>query len=277
MLIRSREVGILPPAPEFARDGSWPPVTTDWLPLRLELFDAETSSLAAFTAHAIITEASEDNANPLLEEDILRSTSSYESAFSKIWVALNNRKSEYEVLYSDDPEKLITYFTGYGKLSNRSTGKELRRLTYSARWKRKDPIIQLPPGSTHEVTYSITTGLSMEHSQTLARSLGVSVGESLSGLQAKLNSQLDKEFGFKLDLTTQEERSTKLTLANQDDDHYYKLFALWHVDHRITVDALELPADKEFTKGLQPIWTPRGAVQFIESGDPFITYTRKCY
>ncbi len=44
MLIRSQEVGTLPSAPEFGDTGTWPPTATDWLPLRWELFSAETSS-----------------------------------------------------------------------------------------------------------------------------------------------------------------------------------------------------------------------------------------
>jgi len=264
VLIRSQEVGVLPSAPGFREGGIWPPVATDWVPLRWELFDAAASDREAITAYGLFARP-EIN----LTEDALSSDSLYERAL--------------------DPVEMQHAWAG---------DKELRRLLHAARWEREDPVIQLPPGSTHEMMHSVTTGLSIEHSQTLASSLGISVGSNLAGLQTKLNSELKQEFGLKLDITVQEERSTKLTLANNSDDHY-RLFALWHVYHRLTVDALvvplhqltvdadgvplykgfpqELPRGRGITispGGLRPAWVPRGAVEFVTSNEPFITYTQ---
>jgi hypothetical protein len=133
-------------------------------------------------------------------------------------------------------------------------------------------VIKLAPGSTHEVTHSVTTGLTVERSQTLAKSLGLSAGPNLTGIQAKLSSQMNKEFGLKLDITAQEPESSKLTITNQSDEHY-RLFALWHVDQRITVDALDLAVRAPRPSGqVHATWTSRGTVDFMAAHDPFITY-----
>jgi hypothetical protein len=132
-------------------------------------------------------------------------------------------------------------------------------------------VVQLPPGSTHEVTHTVTTGLSVERSQMLANSLGLSIGGDTAGIQAKLNSQLQEDFGFKLNVSAQEERSTKLTLTNPSGD-CYRLFALWHIDHRITVDALDMPVRRGLSEGFRPTWAPRGNVQFVTTNEPFITF-----
>ena len=87
------------------------------------------------------------------------------------------------------------------------------------------------------MTHSVTTGLSVEHSQKLADSLGLSLGGNLLGIQATLSGQLQQEFGLKLDITSQEQHSTTLTLTNPSDT-LCRVFALWHVDQRISVDVL---------------------------------------
>jgi hypothetical protein len=130
-------------------------------------------------------------------------------------------------------------------------------------------VIQLPPGAPHEVTYSVTTGLSTEHSVALAKSVGLSAGGKIAGHQAELNSQFRQEFGIKLDITAREEQVKKLTLTNQSSDHY-RLFSLWHVDHRITVDALSFRIESGRP---QPTWSPRSDVEFATINQPFVTDT----
>jgi len=280
MLIRSQEVGTIPSAPEFGDAGAWPPIATDWLPLRWELFSAETSEWAAFAAYFVLLVSAGRGNNALLEEDALRSDFLRESIFSRSPVTFeytrrypftrdNTRKYDNFNLRIEPPEGApldpVTIPGGEN---------ELRRLVYATRWKRKDPITQLPPGSVHEMTYSVTTGLSVEHSETLAKSLGISVGGKFTGLETRLNSHLNRELGIKLDVTSQIDRSTKLTLTNPSSDHY-RLFALWHVDHQITVDALELPMseDQDYTTELRPEWVSRGGIEFVTASDPFVTFT----
>lgn len=256
MLIRNQEVRLLPSAPEFAKDGTWPPVVTEWLPLRWELFEAETSKLTELSAGLVYQLLAYSRAHtaddPLLREDALRSDFLWESVFRGAATSVH------------------LWLTADADLSV-----ELRRLVHAVRWQRKDPVTRLPPGSTHEMAHSINTGLSVERSQTLAASLGLSIGAKVAAFQAKISSQLEQQFGFKLDITAQEEKHTKLTLTNQSDNHS-RLFALWHVDHRITVDALEAePAwsiKAHSSDGLYTTWTPRGEVEFVTTDEPFVTF-----
>jgi hypothetical protein len=272
VFLRSQKTGVLPPAPEFGQDGTWPPVTTEWLPLRWELFRAETSGRTTCIAFMIlqmyrrsIADAL-DADDPLLIEDALHTDFLYESIFSHSSATLEVTESEIKGEISSGGGSMHFPFR-----TEKQPLHEMRRLVYAARWQREDPVIQLPPGSTHEMAHSVTTGLSVEHSQMLAKSLGLAVGGDTAGFQAKLDSQLQQEFGLKLNITAQEERSTKLTLTNQSSD-CYRLFALWHVDYRITVHALDVPVRRGLSEGLRPTWVPRGDIQFVTTNEPFITF-----
>ena|ERR1039457_238430 len=153
-----------------------------------------------------------------------------------------------------------------------SLGTELRRVVHAVRWQRQDPVIQLPPGSTLEVTHSVTTGLTVERSQMLAKSLGLSTGTNAAGVQARLSSQLNREFRLQLDIRAQEEKTRKLTVTNESAAHYRR-FALWHVSHRITVDALDVPIHEECSTPCFATWVRRGDVEFVLGAHPFLTYT----
>jgi hypothetical protein len=305
VLIRNQETGlVLPSAPEFARDGSWPPVVTEWLPLRWELFEADPHNLDTLMAYLLFT--LRRSRDPLLAEDTQSASLIYEPSFpddASAVIKVTQTSTSVEIKFNDDsieikrkrwrPTAQLYYMS---EAALRASGgdpidlaelhqvvnllnipyKELRRLVHYARWRRKDPITQLPPGSTQEMMHSVTTGLSVERSQALAGSLGLNLGVDMTGVQAKLSSQLQQELGFKLDITAQEEMSTKLTLTNQSNDHY-RLFALWHIDHLITVDALSVPTTRHrghsgFTSGLQPSWTRLGSEEFVTSNEPFVTF-----
>jgi hypothetical protein len=251
------------------------------VPLRWELFSAETSDWAAFTAYEIVWLSAKRGNNAILEEDALHSDFLHESVFSRspisfkyaknVFALGNSTKGANFTLKIDPPER--TPVDPFVDSLPVPWGNELRRLVYATRWKRKDPVTQLPPGSVHEMTYSVTTGLSIEHSETLAKSLGMSIGGSFTGLETRLNSHLNRELGIKVDVTSQVDRSTKLTLTNTSNDHY-RLFALWHVVHKITVDALELPLSEhqDYTTELQPKWASRGVIEFVTTNEPFVTF-----
>jgi hypothetical protein len=149
--------------------------------------------------------------------------------------------------------------------------KEIRQLVHSVRWWRKDPVTQLPPDATHEMTHTVTTGLSMEHSHTLAESLGLDLGAKAPGLQTKLSYKLQEQFGLKLNITATEEASTKLTLSNQSKDSY-RMFALWQVDHRLSVNILKAPVGVNISQDVQLEWRPCNQVEFTSANQPFVTY-----
>lgn len=280
VLIRSRETGLaLSAAPEFGSDGAWPPVATDWLPLRWELFDAPSLKWihsGAIAAHAISLRfgTDKDRGEPLLAENALSDEFLYDSIFADI--------NEVRIVFSD--QRRTTFDLNSEKIVDRdfdAENRELRRLVHLVRWRRRDPITRLPPGATHEMTHSVTTGLSAEHSQMLADSLGLRLGGNAGGIQANLSSQLQQEFGLRLEITSQEQRGTKLTLSNQRWNRY-RLFALWHVDHRITVDALTTGGEQKSMEAwkfagvmdvIRPAWESRGSTEFVTDSAPHLTYT----
>jgi len=113
--------------------------------------------------------------------------------------------------------------------------------------------------------------MTVGRSQRLAKSLGLSTGTKVAGVQADLSSQLTREFRLELDIRAEEEKTRKLTITNQSAEHYRR-FALWHVDHRITVDALGVPVPAGRLMQCSATWTPREDVEFVLGDDPFLTY-----
>ena len=295
MLIRNERTGLaLLPAPEFGPDGTWPPVETEWLPLRWELFDTDVTDpdLGTVVARALSMKFKDYVNDPVQAEGALREDFLHEAIFAKI--------AHIEVFYHGGQVGIVLYLSDSEKedhiflrLSDDNTvrtelwaeRKELRRLVHAVRWRRKDPVTQLPPGVTNKVTHSITTGLSVEHSQRLANSLGLSLGGKAGGVQARLSSQLQQEFGLKVGISAQEQTSTELTLGSQAGDRY-RIYAMWHVDHRIAVDALIMPGLRgerirskmryEFSDlmwhQILPRWESRGSIEFVTESDPYITY-----
>jgi hypothetical protein len=300
VLILNQETGlVLPSAPEFGADGTWPPVATAWLPLRWELFETDTHNVNSLMAHLFFTLYR--SRNPLLREDAESPRLIYEPSFLSYSVVAksSNKYMDVDISYNGDSLKFHRKrrtVSPWGPLPNAEEAldllpfpsRELRRLIHYVRWRRRDPVTQLPPGSTHELMHSLTTGLSVEHSQELASSLGLSLGAKMIGAQAQLSSQLEQKFAFELGITAQEEMSTKLTLTNQSMDRD-RLFALWHIDHLVTVDTLTVPfrawrggmaptvlgLDRIYfglsCSGDQASWKREAAVEFVTSNEPFIT------
>lgn len=276
VLFSNQETGLaLPPAPEFGPDGSWPPAATDWVPLRWDLFDVACQiDRRAAVAHALSWRFGRDEHcdRPLCTENALNEDFLYRSTFAGLG----------EVTMFEHRGKL-SLVLDYGKAARDRTKDfddryaELRRLVHAVRWRRADPVTQLPPGAAHELTYAITTGLSMESSLRLASSLGLSIAGDAPGLQTTLSSQIQEEFVLKLDVSAQEQRSSKLTLSNQSTKRS-RIFALWHVDHQITVDALRV-GDGDMEKrqfgtfdDLHTFWEPREKIEWVAHSDPHITY-----
>jgi hypothetical protein len=267
VLIRNQDTGLsLPRAPEFGFDGAWPPVAIDWVPLSWALFLADPSDRDPDSVAG--TALSHKLASGLLlrTEDVLGD----DFLCTDIIEILQRRRTralmrkllgKRAAKISEDLEGIPDSPAAHG---------ELRRVVRSTRWRRKDSVTQLPPGATYEMTHSVTTGLSVEHSQTLADSLGLSLGGNLLGIQATLSRQLQQEFGLKLDITSQEERSTTLTLTNPSDT-LYRVFALWHVDQRISVDALTVSTGRHRSEHM-PAWEPRGSPEFVVDSDPHLTF-----
>jgi hypothetical protein len=303
VIIQNEETDlVLSSAPEFSADGTWPPVATDWTPLRWELFEAAMSGELGRFAYEMVKR---DNENTKLKRkvgfsDTLIANISRQDGF--IGGNAQGTLSLMDLVYYNAPGIWPTPMTDLEVFSLKETWddpsrrkvfpfdttghEELRRVVHSARWRRQDPVIQLPPGATHEVTHSVTTGLTAERSQTLSRALGLNVGGGAAGIQAQINSQLTQEFGLRLEITAQQEQVRKLTLSNQSANNSRR-FALWHIDQQITITALEMPptafhwaagqlsprrGKDPLNRGLRSRWAPRGEVEFVASDEPFITF-----
>jgi hypothetical protein len=297
VLLRNHETGLtLRQAPEFGPDGAWPPLASDWVPLRWELFEADQSDFRAVAAYAVVRSEyfapyRDQKISPLSDDSYLTEDGLLEDFPGRVMLAnfppirllrvvLALSKTGQVLQAGAAAENPFDSAYERSKLIDLEAPDyehEMRRLVYSVRWRRKDPVTRLPPGVTHEMTHSVTTGLSVAHSETLADSLGLSLGMEAVGIQAKLSSQLQQQFGLTLEITAQEQRSTKLTVSNPSADRT-RLFALWHVDHRVAVDALSINSQVisedsyKIFYNAKPAWEPRGSIEFATESDPHITF-----
>jgi len=282
--VRGQETGLtLSSAPEFSENGTWPPFATDWVAIQWELFESSECRPTTWVARELVNAQRvlaanhpEVLAKSLCTEDPLCEDFLYDAVFSHSSAAINvTRKSvviEWALRIEGDGDLAQAgRYERKGRRPSLPAGRELRRVVHAARWRRQDPVLQLPPGATHEVTYSVSTGLTVERCQTLAESLGLGIGGGAVGVQARLSSELKQKFGFRLEITAQEERLRKLTLSNPSDVRYRR-FALWHVDHRISIAALDVTVGQEPSGRLHSTWAPRAELEFVTPDEPFVTY-----
>ena len=263
--------------------------------MRYELFDASQHDLGAMVAYSAIQQAHFDPflplfepTHPLFSEDGLRDDFLFGSVFgehpksTRLSVRLSRKHGKIDHIRIDFAAD-GTEWSGKSLFLQCVFERELRRVVHSVRWRRTDPVSQLPPGASDVMTDLVTTGLSTEYSQTLASSLGISIGSGLHGVaQANLSSQLQQQFGITLQITSQEQKSKELTVSNPSADRS-RLFASWHVDNRIAVDFLTIglqvftgpspdsQAVAHFT--LRPNWTPLSNVEFTTKSAPHLTFT----
>jgi hypothetical protein len=221
VLIRSCDTGlVLSPAPEFSSDGLWPSAETEWLPVRWELFEAQAPAIdfGSIVAHALALAPDEPplpaNA-PILTRDALDEDFLYEEIFAhvsdvtiKTSIAGRNMEIiiESERDWRSERKNPLYHYSG----SVMAARREVRRLVHYLRWRRKDPVTQLPPGATNRISHSVTTGLSAEHSRELAQSLGLSFGGNLAGIQTRLSSQLQQQFELRVEISAEEKRKQSL-------------------------------------------------------------------
>jgi hypothetical protein len=201
--------------------------------------------------------------NPLADDFLNRSVFAHISEIS-IRTYRNGRSAF--VIESDNESALRVY-----GIDADDSLREIRRLVHYMRWRRKDPVTRLPPGAANKISHSITTGLSLERSRTLAKSLGFSYGHNTVAVQGELNSQMQQTFELRVEISAQEQRTAELTLSNPSDSGY-RLFAMWHVDHLIKVDALFAPLRRGDSVNSDSVWVSRGYTEFVTENEPHITY-----
>lgn len=141
------------------------------------------------------------------------------------------------------------------------TGKrilELRRLQYSKRWLRDEPVSQLAPGTRAAKAARVTLGLSSAATRELATSMGLG-GISTAHLSAQLSGRLSQT----VTLSEQREVTETLTLENHQAGHYRRV-AVWHVEDEIRVEVLGATGDRLF-------WKTRAVATFTSSKVPVLT------
>ena len=266
----------------------WPPVETEWLPLRWHFFEREASDLLTSLAWIYFKASPQVISSDASFKDFCINASIPDSAV-KLRASRSNidigsfgerrhDSTTFHIWNQKEPSRILVTSPD---LVWRESPKQIRQLVHSVRWRRRDPPTQLPPAATYEMANTITTGLSIEHSQTLANSVGLDLGGKSPGFQAMLSHRLEHQFGLKLNITEATEITRKLTLDNSSDD-CYRIFALWQVDHLLAVNVLELPieidvledipADTELQCKFDNLqWRLCDQVQFTVANEPFIT------
>jgi hypothetical protein len=139
---------------------------------------------------------------------------------------------------------------GYAAVKKMRAGKtgEMREVVYSPAWQRDDPIVQLPPGATHEQSYSMTCGISETQTRELTRSLGLKFGKA-----GVLTGELSSKFGIAT--TVSEQRSiTDTVMLRNEGTQAYRLYARWFVRHELTVQRLEIPEEQGSREAMQTRW-----------------------
>ena len=131
---------------------------------------------------------------------------------------------------------------GYLAAKKKIAGKagEVRQVVYSQAWGRDDPIVQLPPGATHEQSYSVTFGISETQTRELAQSLGLKLGKA-----GALTGELSSKFGIATTISEQRSVTDTVTLRN-DGARGYRLYARWFVRHEIIVQRLDMAEGRDW-------------------------------
>ncbi len=99
-------------------------------------------------------------------------------------------------------------------------------------WRREDPVTQLPPGGSSEITMSLRIGVSEECATEVARSLGMTG----TAPYVSISAQLSNKGSTKIIISREKEVTRKITLTNPREDTYRRL-AIWHVVNRLSIVA----------------------------------------
>ena len=210
-------MGIGPP-PEFARDGSPPPIVSEpveigrWHPY-LSLYNMIEDGLAMVRLSERLSGGDDSRS---VGRGLL-------ALIPMIPAELQERRAIKELLRA----------RGALHLNPREVGGWQLDTIYTQFWRREDPTTQLPPGGTTERTVSLRVGLSQEHVREVAASLGLS---SKPGGPLGLSGQLSEKSTVKVALSAEKEVTRKLVLTNPSTDAYHRI-ALWHLVHRLTLIA----------------------------------------
>ncbi len=256
--------------PEFGPDGEDPPLAGQWQLAGWELFTggvAESTQGGDWALARLLMEPHAQLLGELKAELAVRKNfTGFRDFRTDLWKQFIAGSSPLSGLSFDDvmaldegtlPENLDTIAVASFRLWE--VDRELRRLIHRQRWKRVDPLIRLPPGSSTTFERRVKAGLAIQRAESFARSLGFEAGTGLPQVQATLSSRLAWQTELKTMVQSEEERSLQLSVTNSETEHDKK-FAVWGVQHEVRVEALGTirPTAVQTLK-----WWPRDTEEFL--------------
>jgi hypothetical protein len=131
---------------------------------------------------------------------------------------------------------------GYSEMDSVTLSGWTTTAIYSQLWERDDPVTQLPPGASTEVSVALKLGLTEERAQEVTESLGLRVGLGKSALTS-LSRDLSEKSNYKVSLTAEKQVTKRQTLTSAKDG-YYRRVAIWYVVNGLAVMAIP-PVGKE--------------------------------
>ena len=203
--------------PEFARDGTPPPVTSDLV--EIGRWDLNQTVFSMAERHSSLLK--------LAEKVEGKNSLSVGRALAALLIALPGTSQQRQVI-----ERLLGA-TGASHLSWEKVGPWWLHTIYTQFWRREDPTTQLPPGGTAEIAVTRRIGLSQEHTREVATSLGLTTKVESP---AALSGQLSTKAATKVALSEQQEITRKVVLSNPSPNMYRRI-ALWHIVHRLSLIA----------------------------------------
>jgi hypothetical protein len=218
------------PPPEFGRDGSPPPL----LSAPVNIADWNLDESVAEFLHPRKTEEILSGM-PLLADFLV--------AFGRLTGILPERQAKkmpQENTREATTMKRVRRETERVGLNPRMVRNWQLYAVHDKFWQREDPVTQLPPGSSSEITVSLLIGISEERATELARSLGVTGTVPHVGISSTLSDKASS----KIAVSREREVTRKIILTNPQDRTYRRL-AIWHVVHRVSLVAMPDPVSDQ--------------------------------
>jgi hypothetical protein len=165
--------------------------------------------------------------------------------------------------------------------SSRRRMTQIRRIQVYKYWARDEPISRLAPGTSSSKTVEVSVGISRQTSRELAVQLGV---HDLTFM--RLTSQVSTRVAESITMTKQRKVAYTLTLDNTANSDRYRLFAIWHIENMVKVDAVPATLSESWispfstsstptpTGGHLPAkiaWEPLSATRFASSEAAVVT------
>ena len=239
------------PPPEFREDGSPPPVTS--APVAI----AYRSLNKTVRGHLL---------QPSIGDRAIRAVAAVRAIFNpdkartyESFASARLNATERATGRAEQAVETLLQNNNASHLDWREVRYWLTQAVYECFWRREDPVTQLPPGSSSELTLSLKVGISEEHVNEIVNSLGISGENALSGI----SFQASDKTTVKLAISHEKQIVRKQTLTNSSNDKYRRL-AIWYLVHRIAI----IPTPSVALN--QRIVLEE--VEFILSDAPVITY-----